>query len=240
MQNADSKPQNIIFAPAKKNRPMRFILSTFLLLLLTACGPTSESASTTATTIAPPPPPMVLTDEEESDDPAVNFIRKHQGIINDLFSTGMLQQKNVQYNCDGLRGTAEVHRKDGEVRLVRNRYNDGDNRTITDRFYYKDGELIHQFSETLRWEFDGTTQKDQNGNEVPGIINHVDRYRYYVQNGTVVKFLTRKFSFSSLEVQPAEENFPLLETAPPAKLPYRTKLAQSASEEGTVDCSVFQ
>jgi len=103
-------------------------------------------------------------------------------------------------------------------------------RTITDRFYYKDGELIHQFSETLRWEFDGTTQKDQNGNEVPGIINHVDRYRYYVQ----------KFSFSSLEVQPAEENFPLLETAPPAKLPYRTKLAQSASEEGTVDCSVFQ
>jgi len=63
---------------------------------------------------------MVLTDEEESDDPAVNFIRKHQGIINDLFSTGMLQQKNVQYNCDGLRGTAEVHRKDGEVRLVRN------------------------------------------------------------------------------------------------------------------------
>jgi hypothetical protein len=217
---------------------MRATFSAFLLLLLTACGPATEPA--TAPSAVPPPPPVTPTDRQESDDPTVNFIRKHQAIIDDLFTTGMLQQKNVQYNCNGLRGTAEVHRKDGEVRLVRNRYNDGDNRTITDRFYYKDGELIHQFSETLRWEFDGTTQKDQNGNAVPGIINHIARYRYYIRGGKVLTFLKRKFDFSSLEVQPAEENFPLLKTTPPAELPYRTNLAQAAIEEGKVDCSVFQ
>lgn len=217
---------------------MRAILSVFLLLLLTACGPATEPTAAVATT--PPSPPIVLTDQQESDDPVVSYVRKHQAIIDELFTTGMLQQKNVQYNCGGLRGTAEVHRKDGEVMLVRNRYNDGENRVITDRFYYKDGEIFHQFSETLRWEFDGTTKLDQNGNEVPGIINHLARYRYYIQKGKVVKFLKRKFDFSSLEAQPAEESFPLEEVTPASELPYRTALARAAIEKNAVDCAVFQ
>jgi len=219
---------------------MRAIVSALMLLLLTACGPATEPAAAAATTTAAAPPAATPTDEQVTGDPVIDYARKHQGIIDGLFTTGMLQQKNIAYVCDDLRGTAEVHKKDGQVVLVRNRYNDGDNRTITDRFYYKDSELIHQFSETLRWEFDGSTQIDQNGNAVPGIINHVARYRYYIREGKVAKFLKRKFDFTSLEAQPAEEDFPLEEMTPASELPYRTELARAVIEDGAVDCEVFR
>lgn len=215
---------------------MRATISALLLIFLSACGPTAEPATTTESA----PSTVVPTDEQVTGEPAIDYIRKHQAEVNKLFTSGMLQQRNIQYVCEGIRGTAEVHQKDGQPVLVRNTYNDGENRTITDRFYYKDGELFHQFSETLRWEFDGSTQADQNGNAVPGIVNHVARYRYYIQGGKVVKFLKRKFNFSSLEVRPSEEDFPLEEMAPPSDLPYRTELAQSAIEDGAVDCTVFQ
>ena len=216
---------------------MRITISVLLLLFLTACGgPTTEPAAANE----PAPPPVTPTDEQETGEPAIDYIRKDQAVINTLFKTGMLQQRNVQYACEGIRGTAEVHQKGGHPVLVRNTYNDGDNRTITDRFYYKDGALFHQFSETLRWEFDGSTQIDQNGNAVPGIVNHVARYRYYIQEGKVVKFLKRKFSFSSLEIEPAEEGFPLEEMTPASELPYRTELARAAIEDGEVDCAIFQ
>lgn len=215
---------------------MRITVSVLLLLFLTACGPANEPASVTE----PAPPPVTPTDEQVTGEPAIDSIRKQQAKINKLFNSGMLQQRNVQYACEGIRGMAEVHQKDGQPVLVRNTYNDGNNRTITDRFYYKDGELFHQFSETLRWELDGSTQIDQNGNAVPGIINHVARYRYYVQEGKVIKFLKRKFTFTSLEAEPAEENFPLEELTPASKLPYRTELARAAIDDGEVDCAVFE
>ncbi|TXF91205.1 hypothetical protein FUA23_02995 [Neolewinella aurantiaca] len=211
---------------------MRATISALLLLILTACGPTPDPEP-----VAPPPTP---TDKQVTGDPVVDSIRTEQARIEELFTTGMLQQQNVMYNCDGLMGIAELHKKDGQVVLVRNRYDDGENRIITDRFYYKDSVLIHQFSETLRWEFDGTTRPDQNGNEVPGITNYLGRYRYYIQDGKVVKFLKRKFVFSSFEPEPAEESFPLEEATPPSVLPYRSRLAQSAIDDSKVDCSVFK
>ncbi len=221
---------------------MRVTISTFLLLLLTACAPASEPATTATETKAPvaATPAITPTDEEVTGDPTVDNIRKQQAIVDDLLSTGMLQQKNLPYNCNGLRGTTEVHRKDGVALLVLNRYNDGENRTITDRFYYKDGKIFFQLSQTLRWEFEGSTKADQNGNDVPVIINHVARYRYYIQDGKVVKFLKRKFSFSSTDPEPAEESFPLEDATPAAELSYRTQLAQTAIEKDTVDCTVFQ
>jgi hypothetical protein len=225
----------MIFALPKQNRPMRATISALLLILLTACGPTTEP-----TTAAPATPAVISIDEQVSGDPAIDYIRKHQAEVDKLFTSGMLQQRNIQYACEDIRGMAEVHQKDGQPVLVRNTYNDGKNRTITDRFYYKDGELFYQFSETLRWEFTGSTQIDQNGNAVPSIVNHVARYRYYIREGEVVKFLKRKFDFSSLEVQPAEEDFQIEEMTPASELSYRTKLARTAIEDGKVDCAVFQ
>lgn len=214
---------------------MRITVSALLLFLLTACGPASEPVAT-----EPATPAVIPTDEQVTGEPAIDSIRKHQAEITKRYTSGMLQQRNVQYVCEDIRGTAEVHQKDGQPVLVRNTYNDGKNRIITDRFYYKDGELFHQFSETLRWEFDGSTHTDQNGNEVPSIVNHLARYRYYIQGGKVVKSLKRKFVFSSLEGQPAEEGFPIEEMTPASELPYRTELARAAIEDGEVDCTVFQ
>jgi hypothetical protein len=215
---------------------MRITISVLLLLLLTACGPATEPTAANE----PAPPPVTPTDEQVTGEPAIDNIRQQQAEIDQLFKSGMLQQQNVQYVCEGIRGMAEVHQKDGRPVLVRNTYSDGENRIITDRFYYKDGELFHQFSETLRWEFDGSIKPDQNGNEVPGVINHVARYRYYIQEGEVVKFLKRKFDFSSLEGQPTEEDFPIEEMTPANDLPYRAKLAQAAIDDGKVDCTVFK
>ena len=221
---------------------MRAILPALFLLLLTACGPATEPATTAPVVSAAPDatPPPTPTDEVVTGNPVIDSIRKEQAAIDALFKTGMLQQKNVSYACTGIRGTVEILRYQDEVRLVRNRYNEGQDRTITDRFYYQDGELIHQFSETLRWEFDGTTQFNQNGTPVPGIINYVNRYRYYFQDGGVVKAMKRKFQFTSLEVQPAEEDFPLQDMPSVSDLPYRTELARMAVEEGAVDCAVFR
>lgn len=226
----------MIFVLSKQNFPMRVIISALLLILLASCGSSTEPAAASK----PAPPTVTPIDEQVTGEPAIDYIRKHQAEVDKLFTAGMLQQRNIQYACEGIRGMAEVHQKDGQPVLVRNTYNDGKNRTITDRFYYKDGELFHQFSETLRWEFTGSTQIDQNGNAVPSIVNHVDRYRYYIRGGEVVKFLKRKFDFSSLEVQPAEEDFPIEEMTPASELPYRTELARAAIEDGKVDCAVFQ
>lgn len=216
------------------------LVSTLFILLLASCGPATEPTAEPATTTEPAPPPVTPTDEQVTGDPVIDYARKQQGIIDELFTTGMLQQKNITYVCDGIRGTAEVHKNGDQVVLVRNRYNDGEDRTITDRFYYVDDELVHQFSETLRWEFDGATKTDQNGTEVPVINNYVSRYRYYIREGKVLKFLKRKFNFTSPAATPVEENYPLEEMTPASELSYRTELARMAIEDGVVDCEIFK
>ncbi len=118
---------------------MRITISVLLLLFLTACGPATEPTAANE----PAPPPVTPTDEQVTGEPAIDNIRKQQEEIDQLFKSGMLQQQNVQYVCEGIRGMAEVHQKDGRPVLVRNTYSDGENRIITDRFYYKDGELFH-------------------------------------------------------------------------------------------------
>lgn len=215
---------------------MRFLPFIFVLSMLSSCS--SADAPVVPPTAAPAVTP---TDQQMTGDPAIDNIRTESNRIDAQFQAGMLQQKNVAYHCDKIRGLVELHTENGEIVLARGKYTDGDTRTVIDNSYFKDGELIYHYSETNTWELDGTMRTLSNNSEVPGVRNTTAQYRYYVADGAVFKFLKRKYDhYTYATDNPNPDTLPLEEMTPGKELPFRYGLAKSALETGAVDCGFFQ
>ncbi len=215
---------------------MRFCPLVFVLLLFTTCNSSDEPVIT-----APAAPAVTPTDQQMTGDPAIDSIRTEANRIDDQFQAGMLQQKNVAYLCEEIRGLVELHTENGETVLARGKYTDGDTRTVIDNSYFKDGELFYHYSETNTWELDGTMRTLSNNSEVPGVRNTTAQYRYYVADGAVFKFLKRKYDhYTYATDNPNPDTLQLIEMTPGKELPFRYGLAKSALETGEVDCGFFQ
>jgi len=215
---------------------MRLSTLTLLLLLLAACGdPVAPPAPT------PAPVATIPTDRQVIGDPAIDDIRAEAGRIDDQFEAGMLQQKNVPYTCGDIRGVVELYTEKGTTVLTRSKYSDGDTRTVIDNSYFKDGALIFHYAETNTWEFDGTMRTLSNNSEVPGVRNTTAEYRYYVADGTVFRFLKRKYDhFTYALDNPNPDTLSLQEMTPGKGLPFRYGLASQALETGAVSCDFFE
>jgi hypothetical protein len=225
------------FAPFKKNvTAMRFFPLAFLLLVVAACSSPAEPVAT-----APSAPAVVPTDQQMTGEAAIDSIRAAANRIESRFQAGMLQQKNVAYVCDKIRGLVELYTDNGATVLARGKYTDGDTRTVIDNTYFKDGEPFYHYSETNTWELDGTMRTLSNNSEVPGVRNTTAQYRYYVDNGAVLKFLKRKYDHYTYALDnPNPDTLPLEEMPSGGELPFRYGLAKSALETGAVDCAFFQ
>jgi len=189
---------------------MRFCPLVFVLLLFTTCNSSDEPVIT-----APAAPAVTPTDQQMTGDPAIDSIRTEANRIDDQFQAGMLQQKNVAYLCEEIRGLVELHTENGETVLARGKYTDGDTRTVIDNSYFKDGELFYHYSETNTWELDGTMRTLSNNKR------KYDHYTYATDN-------------------PNPDTLQLIEMTPGKELPFRYGLAKSALETGEVDCGFFQ
>lgn len=219
---------------------MRFLL-LFLFALVLGCSNTEQPvAQTDEPTVEAPAPPAIPFDRQLTGDADLDPIRNEYSRIEDQFAGGMLQQKNVQYVCDQLKGTIELYRENDKVILAVNNYKDGDQTTISDRWYFKDGQLIFQLSESDSWQLDGPMMQDSNGNEIPGVRNTNAQYRYYVKDGTTFKFLKKThdhFTYRTDNVNP--DTLPFEEMTVPTGLPYKYNLLKGALDNGKVDCSFF-
>lgn len=215
---------------------MRFIPLVFFLLIVAACSGPAEPVATAASA-----PAVVPTDQRMTGDAATDSIRAAANRIDVRFQTGMLQQKNIAYACDKIRGLVELYTDNGVTVLARGKYNDGDTRTVIDNTYFKDGEPFYHYSETNTWELDGTMRTLSNNSEVPGVRNTTAQYRYYLADGTVFKFLKRKYEHYTYALDnPDPDTLPLEEMPVNAELPFRYGLAKSALETGAVDCALFK
>jgi hypothetical protein len=215
---------------------MRF-LSLALFAVLISCADNSQPAAATNTEPAPAVAPL---DRQESGDASIDAIRTEYGRIEDQYEKSMLQQRNVDYHCGELNGTVQLHTENGKIVLALNRYKDGTQQTTTDRWYFQDEQLIFQFSETNTWQLDGPMMQDSNGNMIPGVKNTTAQYRHYVKDGTVFKFLKKKYDQYTHRVDNViPETVPMQEMPTNGELPFRFGLAQQAMDNGAIDCSFF-
>lgn len=221
---------------------MRLISLVFVLLMLSSCGSSDAPVATAPVTpAAPVAQEVVPTDQQVTGDPAIDNIRTEANRIDAQFQTGMLQQKNVTYACNQVRGLLELYTEKGETVLTRSKYSDGDTRTVIDNSYFKGGQLIYHYSEINDWQLDGTMRTLNNNHEVPGVQNTTIQYRYYIADGAIFKSLKRKFDhFTYATDNPNPDTLPLEEMPLGEKLPLRYGLAKSALETGVVDCGLFE
>lgn len=216
---------------------MRYFPLFVFTLLLSCSG--NEAPVVTPTTTEPAPVAVPL-DRQETGDASIDAIRAEYGRIEDQYEKGMLQQRNVDYTCGELVGGIQLHTENGKIVLALNQYKDGTQQTTTDRWYFQDEQLIFQLSETNTWQLDGPMMQDSNGNMVPGVKNTTAQYRHYVKDGTVFKFLKKKYDHYTHKVDNVHPDaVPMEEMTTNGKLPFRFGLAQQAMENGAVDCSFF-
>jgi len=147
---------------------MRFLPLVFLLLLTTTCG----SPDSAAPPPPPPPPAVTPTDEQMTGDPAIDNVRMEANRIDAQFQAGMLQQKNVAYACDKIRGLVELHTEKGKTVLaweldgtMRTLSNNSEvpgvrNTTAQYRYYVADG-AVFKF---LKRKYDHYTYATDNPN----------------------------------------------------------------------------
>ncbi|MFT5999318.1 MAG: hypothetical protein ACI81P_001776 [Neolewinella sp.] len=215
---------------------MRF-LSLLLFAVLFTC--TDNNQPTAATTTEPAPVAIPL-DRQQSGDANIDLIRTEYGRIEDQYEKGMLQQRNVDYRCEDLNGSIQLHTENGKIVLALNQYKDGTQQTTTDRWYFQEEQLIFQLSETNSWQLDGPMMQDSNGNMIPGVKNTTAQYRHYVKDAGVFKFLKKKYDHYTHKVDNViPETVPMQEMPTNGKLPFRFGLATQAIENGAVDCSFF-
>jgi hypothetical protein len=215
---------------------MRFLI-LFLFAALFSC--TDNNPPATATTSEPAPVAVPL-DRQESGDANVDAIRTEYGRIEDQYEKGMLQQRNVEYRCGELDGIIQLYTENGQIALAINQYKDGTQQTTTDRWYFKDEQLVFQLSETNSWQLDGPMMQDSNGNMIPGVKNTTAQYRYYVKDNAVFKFLKKKYDHYTHKVDNVNPDaVPMEEMTTNGDLPFRFGLAQQAMENGAVDCDFF-
>ncbi|WP_020570964.1 hypothetical protein [Neolewinella persica] len=215
---------------------MRYFSLLVFALLLSCSG---NEAPITATTTEPAPAAVPL-DRQESGDERIDAIRNEYGRIEDQYEKGMLQQRNVDYHCGELDGSIQLHTENGKIVLALNQYKDGTQQTTTDRWYFQDGQLIFQLSETNTWQLDGPMMQDSNGNMIPGVKNTTAQYRHYVKDGTVFKFLKKKYDHYTHKVDNVNpDTVPMEEMTTNGALPFRFGLAKQAMENGAVDCNFF-
>lgn len=214
---------------------MRF-LPLLLLCLLFSCSDNSTPAPA-ATSSTPDAPAVIPFDREMGDDPAINAIKTAYARIEDLYQSNGLDRKRLSFDCGDLMGRFEILKENGEVVLALGEYKDGTQRTVTDRWYFRNGELFFQLSENNTWLLDGPMRTDSNGNSIPGVKNTTYQYRYYISEGKVYKSLKKtweNYSYRTDNVNPAE--VPHEEMEPLDRLPFQYTFAKSVIAADSVNC----
>jgi len=221
---------------------MRYLLLLPLLTLL-ACKPdpqadTAAAAANTQLTTAqgkPEPADYKMTGDAATDAVIREYVR-----LDEQYHAGMLQRKDVTYQCGKILGRVELYTEDGKFAMAVNHYNDGDQRTVTDRWYLKDEAPVHFKSESITWEIQGPMVKQANGMETPGIRTATNEYRYYIADGKVFKFLKKSyehFNYRSDNVDPATvANVPANTNG---DIPARFAIVEAARETGSVACELW-
>ncbi len=218
---------------------MRLLTFTFLCLLL-SCSDGTAPAPAAATSPAVEAPAAIPFDRKQGDDPAVNAIKTAYSRIEDAYQSNGLQRKRFNFNCSDLLGRFEVFTENDEVVLALGEYKDGTQRTVTDRWYFRNGELIFQLSENNTWQLDGPMRQDSNGNAIPGVKNTTYQYRYYVSDGKVFKSLKKKWDHYSYRVDNVDpQAVPHEEMPETDRLPYQYTLARSVITADSVNCDFF-
>ncbi len=215
-------------------------LTCLLFCLLFSCSDRSASAPAASTTPGAEAPATIPFDRKLGDDPAVNFIKTAYARIEDAYESNGLQRKRFAFNCGDLLGRFELHSEGDEVVLAIGEYKDGTQRTVTDRWYFRDGELIFQLSENNTWQLEGPPRVDSNGNTIPGVKNTTHQYRYYVSEGKVFKSLKKKwenYTYRTDNVDP--EAVPFEEMPKTDRLPFQYTLAKSVIAADSVNCDFF-
>lgn len=219
---------------------MRFLPVLLLALLFSCSNADTPTSEVTASTEEAPATPATPYDRQLTGDADLDPIRTEYARIEDLLQGGMLQQENVEYHCDKINGVIELHRENDQVVLAINKYKDGDQITITDRWYLSNSNLIFQLSESDSWQLDGPMMTDSNGNQIPGVRNTNAQYRYYVKDGATFKFLKKTYDFFTHKVDNVNpDTLPFEEMTVPTSLPFKYALLKEVLENGKVNCSFF-
>jgi|GEM_PF-1656111 hypothetical protein len=224
---------------------MRYLPFLLFSLLLTACAgePTPDTAAEAAadTQLTTPAGRDLPADQKMTGDPATDTVITRYAYLENQYQTGMLQRKDAVYECGKINGRIELYNDKGDFAMAINSYNDGPQRSVTDRWYFTNGKPAHLFSESVTWEIAGPSVIDSNGNELPGIRTATAHYRYYLADGKTFKFLKKKwehFNYRNDNVDPASvADEP---AATDGAVPERIALVTTARETGVVDCAAFQ
>lgn len=127
--------------------------------------------------------PMAMADDTETH---IQEIRTRY----DAIQSAKLEKKDIAFesDVDPCSGTYTRYTQDGKLIKIHLSYTYGDHSGLEETYYYQDGKLIFIFASDGTWQFGGKLRADGN----PGTIDTVVEHRIYLQDGKVLRHLSKK------------------------------------------------
>jgi hypothetical protein len=224
---------------AKINTAMRLLTVLSFTLLLSHCtdpAPTSTTTPPTDITETPPAPAPVV---EPGDDQLAD-IRAAYRRIEAARAAGTLKKDSLRYTCEDAmtEGRIYLYTDDTGVVLATHGYSRGDHGGTTEKYYFRDGELVFHFQETGYWQFGGKMQTLPDGTESPGTIDNITEERRYYARGEVIKALTKSYTFENSEDQTGNANAATIDVFGATGPPPGKALLDAAMVARSVDCGL--
>lgn len=153
--------------------------------------------------------PKTLTDDVDKADEKVDVIeqiRANYAATIQKLDNGELQKITKEFECDNDPVTGALSRYMNGNEVVFLEYSiGGEHGWRSQKIYFKDGEPYFVFAEDGTWYFGGPEGTDNTGENT---VDDITETRYYLENGKVIRKLSKKYLIESWKAKPDVSKIP--------------------------------
>lgn len=196
-----------------------YVVCLFLVGSLIACNQEAteeeqtvdnqQQTKQTVTEHQPQPAPKTLTDDVDETDEKVDVIeqiRADYAATMEKLNNGTLKKLTKEFDCDGepVGGTLTRYLNGDDIEIVEHSFG-GEHGWKSQKIYFKDGEPYFVFVEDGAWYFGGPDGTDDTG---ANTVDDITETRYYLENGKVIRKLSKKYLIESWKPKPDISKIP--------------------------------
>lgn len=224
---------------------IRLLVFLFTALMLVGCGeskpgtevlPPTVATEPAARTPAPEPAPMI-----DSEDDQLATIRTDYQRIEAARKAGALAKDSLSYYCENAmtEGSIYLYTDDSGLVLATHSRGTGSHGGISEKYYFREGELVFHFQEAGHWQFGGSMITNPDGSEMPGTIDYTTEERRYYNSGEIIKALTKSYKFENGVDKDGSANAATIDVLAATGPPPGKAVLDAAIATRKVDCGLI-
>ncbi|MFK7950578.1 MAG: hypothetical protein AB8G11_23535 [Saprospiraceae bacterium] len=157
----------------------------------------------------PQPAPKTLTDEADNGDEAIDRIeqiRADYAATMEKLDNGTLKKISKEFECEEDHGGGTLTRyfNGDEIELLEYSIG-GEHAWNIQKIYFKNAKPYFVFVEEGAWYFGGEDGTDDSGENT---VDDIEEIRYYLEDGKVIRKLSKKYLIKSWEEKPKINEIP--------------------------------